>query len=169
MPEATEVTRNAVWQEMLDTARLVRYYERMASRQHRQHLGVRLVLLASATAGVAAITNALPQGIQVASGAVVAILVAWDFLADHANKSAVLDSIKCECSDVQDELAVLWGDVQADSIHDDDARRKLAELARRLTRATSRAGSARVSENERLNIRCAQDAYKALEDQYAVG
>ena len=169
MPEATEATRNAVWQEMLDTARLVRYYGRMASGQQRRNSCVRLVLLASATAGVAAAFDALPEAVQALSSAVVAVLVALDFVADHANKAAVLDSIKCECSDVQDELAVLWGDVQADSIHDDDARRKLAELARRVTHATNRAGSARIPENERLNVRCAKDAYKALEDQHAVG
>ena len=46
---ATDATRNAVWQEMLDTARLVRYYDRMTSRRQRCHYGVRLVLLASAS------------------------------------------------------------------------------------------------------------------------
>ena len=165
----TDATRNAVWQEMLDTARLVRYYERMASRQHRQHLGVRLVLLASATAGVAAATNALPEAVQVASGAVVAILVAWDFLADYANKAAVLGSIRRECGEVEVELAALWGEIQADSIDDDDARRTLAELARRVTRATDCAGSAHVPTDEQLNVRCEEAAYKAMAGRYAAG
>ena len=169
MAGATDATRNAVWQEMLDTARLVRYYERMASRQHRQHLAVRLVLLASATAGVAAATNALPEVIQVASGAVVAILVAWDFLADYANKAAVLGSIRRECSAVEVELAALWGEIQADSIDDDEARRTLAELARRVSRATNLAGSAHISTNERLNAKCEETAYKAMEGRYAAG
>ena len=106
MAGATDATTNAVWQEMLDTARLVRYYERMAGRQQRQHMGVRLVLLASATAGVAEATNALPEATRVASG-VIAILVAWDFFADYANKATVLGSIRRECSAVEVELAAL--------------------------------------------------------------
>ena len=169
----TDATRNAVWQEMLDTARLVRYYERMASRQHRQHLGVRprqhRCSSASATAGVAAATNALPEAVQVASGAVVAILVAWDFLADYANKAAVLGSIRRECGEVEVELAALWGEIQADSIDDDDARRTLAELARRVTRATDCAGSAHVPTDEQLNVRCEEAAYKAMAGRYAAG
>ena len=169
MVGATDATRNAVWQEMLDTARLVRYYERMFSRQHRRHLAVRLVLLASATAGVAAATNALPEAIQVASGAGVAILVAWDFLVDYANKAAVLGSIRRECSAVEVELAALWGEIQADSIDDDEARRRLAELARRVSRATNLAGSAHISTNERLNATCEEAAYKAMEGRYAAG
>ena len=169
MAGATDATRNAVWQEMLDTARLVRYYERMASRQYRQHLAVRLVLLASATAGVAAATNALPKIIQVGSAAVVAILVAWDFLADYANKAAVLGSIRRECSEMEVELAALWGEIQADSIDDDDARRTLAELARRVTRATDCAGSAHVPTDEQLNVRCEEAAYKAMAGRYAAG
>ena len=169
MVEATDAIRNAVWQEMLDTARLVRYYERMTGRQHRQHLGVRLVLLASASAGVAAVTDALPEAIQVASGAVVAILVAWDFLADYANKAAVLGSTRRECSEVEVELAALWGEIQADSIDDDAARRTLAELPRRVTRATDHAGSAHIPTDDRPNATCEEAAYKAMEGRYAAG
>ena len=106
MVGASDATRSAVWQEMLDAARLVRYYDRMASRQQRRYLGVRLVLLVSAVAGVAAATNALPEVIRVASGTVIAMLVVWDSHADYANKAAVLDSIRRDCGEVEVELAV---------------------------------------------------------------
>ena len=108
-------------------------------------------------------------GVVVASGAAVAILVAWDFLADYANKAAVLGSIRRECSAVEVELAALWGEIQADSLDDGEARRTLAELARRVTRATDLAGSAHVPTNEGLNAECEEAAYKAMEGRYAAG
>ena len=168
MEAVTGATRNAVWQEMLDVARLVRYYDRMARRQQQRHLGIRIVLFASATAGVASAIDALPEAVRIASGALIVLLVAWDFLGDYANKAAMLGVIRGECSEVEDDLAELWGKVQSDSVDDGDAGRVLAGLRRR-TRVTARAGAANISTNERLNIRCEEDAFKALSERYAEG
>ena len=98
MEVVTGATRNAVWQEMLDVARLVRYYDRMARQRQQRHLGIRIVLFASATAGVASAIDALPEAVRIASGALIALLVAWDFLADYANKAAILGVIRGESS-----------------------------------------------------------------------
>ena len=162
-------TGNAVWQEMLDTARLVRYYDAMAGRQQRWYRGIRLVLLASATTGIAAALEVLPESFRVGSGAAIGVLAAWDFLAEYANKAATLGSVRRDCSEVDVELAALWGEIQADSVDDADARRRLADLGRRVTRATDRAGSAHIPTNERLNVRCEEAAFKAMGDRYAEG
>ena len=111
----------------------------------------------------------LPESFRVGSGAVIAVLVAWDFLADYANKAAVLGSIRRECNEVEVELAALWGDIQADSVDDGEARRMLSDLGRRLTGATDRAGSASIPTNEGLNVRCEEAAFKAMADRYAQG
>ena len=169
MLAVTDSTRNAIWQEMLDTARLVRYYDVMASRQQRRYHSIRLVLLASATTGIAAAMEVLPELFRVGSGAAVGVLVAWDFLADYANKAATLGSVRRDCNEVEVELAALWGEIQADSIDDADARRRLTDLGRRITRATDRAGSAHIPTNDRLNTRCEEAAFKAMGDQYAEG
>lgn len=169
MDPVTGATRNAVWQEMLDVARLVRYYDRMARGQQQRHLGIRVALFASATAGVASAIAALPEAVRTASGALIALLVAWDFLADYANKAAILGVIRGECCEVEDDLAELWGRVQSESVTDGDARRTLAGAKRRMTRATARAGAANISTDERLNVRCEEDAFKALSERYAEG
>ena len=57
------------------------------------------MLFASATAGVASAIDALPEVVRIASGAPIALLVAWDFLADYANKAAILGVIRGECSE----------------------------------------------------------------------
>ena len=169
MAGVSEATRTAVWQEMLDVARLVRYYERMASRQQRWRHVVRLVLLVSAMAGISVIIKKLPEAVNVVSGAVIAFFVAWDFLTDPANKAAVLDSIRRDCSEVGGELDELWGKVQADAVSDAEARRTLAGLAQRVVRATDRTGSAHIPTNERLNAECEEAAFKVMKDRYAAG
>ena len=169
METVTGATRNAVWQEMLDAGRLVRYYDRMARQQQQRHRAIRIVLFASATAGMASAIDALPEAVRIASGALVALLVAWDFLADYANRAAILGVIRGECGEVEDELHDLWGEVQSGSVDDGDTRRALSILKRRVTRVTARAGAANVSTDERLNVRCEQDAFRALSDRYAEG
>ena len=169
MAGVNEATRTAVWQEMLDVARLVRYYERMASRQQRRRHAARFVLLAPAMAGMAAVVSALPEAVTVVSGAVIAFFVAWDILADPANKAAVLDSIRRDCSEAEVELDALWGEIQADAVSEAEARRTLAGLARRVARATDRAGSAHVPTNERLNVECEEAAFKVMRNRYAAG
>ena len=164
---ATDATRNAVWQEMLDTARLVRYYDRRASTLQRWHFGVRLVLLASASAGIAALIEALPAQVRIYCVAAIAGLVAIDFLADFATKAALLSFIRAECNETSVELDALWGELQSDSINDDEARRRLKDLKHRVTRATNRVEQ--LPTNERLNVKCEETAMKIMADRYAQG
>lgn len=166
---ATDVTRNSVWQEMLDTARLARYYYGMTRIQRRRHHCVRLLLLLSAIAGIAALIDILPDEIRVLTVAAIAGVVVVDFLAGFANKAALLGLICAECSEVSDELAGLWADLQAGSIGDDEARRTLKDLKRRVTRATNRVTNVDIPTNERLNARCEEIAFRTMADRYAKG
>ena len=165
----TDATRNAVWQEMLDTARLVRYYDRMTSSRQRCHYGVRLVLLASASAGILALIEALPEQVRIYCVAAIGVLVVIDLLSDFANKAAVLSFIRSECNEAGDELDALWGELQSDSINDDEARRRLKDLKHRMTRATNRVEHHNIPTNERLNAKCEEVAFKIMANQYAQG
>ena len=123
----TDATRNGVWQEMLDAARLVRYYGRLADRYQRRHFCVRVALLTFGLVGASTVTDVLPEyrwlgEAQAAAGLVIAVLVAWDMLAGYATKGAVLDSIRRECTELETELRELWGEVQADELGDKEAR-----------------------------------------------
>ena len=169
MVSVTDSTRNAVWQEMLDTARLVRYYDAMSSRQQRWNRGVRLVLLASATAGIAAGMNALPESFRVVSGAVIGVLVAWGLPRRPREQSG-------QCWDPSGASATKrrwsWlhsGGRSADSVDDEEARRVLSELAPTRDALDRPRRSAHIPTNERLNVRCEEAAFKALADRYAAG
>ena len=100
---ATEQTRNAVWQELLDVARLVRYYEVLSDRHRRNHSIVRFLLLAAAASGIAALLDVLPASVQLIAGGLVALLVVWDFIADYAKKATVLHALSLECSALEIE------------------------------------------------------------------
>ena len=100
----TEQTRNYVWQELLDAARLVRYYEALSDRHRRNHSRVRFLLLAAATGSIAALLDLIPESTQLFTSAWVALLVAWDFVSDYAKKAAVLHTISLECSALEIEF-----------------------------------------------------------------
>ena len=71
-------------------ARLVRYYESLADRHRRKHFWIRLVLLAAAASGIAALLDLFPEVVQIVAGGLVALCVVWDFVSDYAKKSGHL-------------------------------------------------------------------------------
>lgn len=164
-------TRNDVWQELLDVARLVLYYEALAHRHRRNHMIVRFLLLAAAAGAIAALLDLLPAAAQpvaqLVAGGLVALLVAWDFVSNYARKAAVLQAISLECSLLEVEWRELWADVNDGHVSDAEARDKNYRLARRISEVTGWAGQADIGEDSKLNEECAKVAYNAMADRYA--
>ena len=164
---ATEQTRKDVWQELLDVARLVRYYEALSDRHRRNHFILRFLLLAAASSGIAALLDILPASVQSIASGLIALFVVWDFLADYAKKAAVLHAVSLECSTLEIEWRELWADVNKRDLDDADARHKNQRLARRVLEVTGRAGHADIKEDRKLNEKCEKDAYRVMRDRYA--
>ena len=164
---ATEPTRNEVWQDYLDAARLVRYYEALSDRYRRNHSILRFLLLGAAAGGVGALLDLLPEITQLVAGGAVALLVAWDFVTDYAKKAAILHTIGVECSALEIEWRELWADVNERDLDDAEARRRNRELERRILIATGRSGYADVREDRELNEKCEKDAYRVMVERYA--
>ena len=160
-----ERTRNAIWQELLDVARLVRYYEALSDQHRRNHLIVRFLLLAAAAGGIAALLDLLPAMAQLVSGGLVALLVAWDFVSDYAKKAAILHAISIECSVLEIEWQDLW--LELETISDPEARRENTRLLRRIADVTGWAGHADIRENRKLNEECEKAACRVMTDRYA--
>lgn len=164
----TDRTRNGVWQELLDAARLVRYYEALSDRYRRNHFVVRFLLLAAAASGVAALLDLLPPGFQLAAGGLVALLVVWDAVSDYARKAAILHAIGLECDALEDEWRELWADIEDRDIDDAEVWRRNRRLARRLSEVTGWAGLVDVREDRKLNLRCEADAHRVTAARHAV-
>ena len=157
--------RHAVWDDMLDAARMARYAESMESHYRTCHTVVRFGLLLSASGSVAAFLNALPHGSQLYFSVAVSVLVAWDFMSDYANKIAVLGSTKRECQELETEWRDLWLDVDSPESTDLDVQRRNRELSRRLGRATIPM-DVQVKVDAKKNEICTRDAYKVTEARY---
>ena len=163
----SETTRNEVWQELLDAARLLRYYETLSDRHRRKHRIIQVLLMAAATSGIATVLDLMPGFTQQIAGAAVAILVVWDFNGDYAKKAAVLHAIYIECSRLESRWHKLWLEIDRPDLDDADALHQCEILGQRLLDITSEAGPAGVEIDAELNRTCAEDAYEVMRERYA--
>lgn len=163
----SETTRNEVWQDLLDAARLSRYYQNLADRHQRRRRTIQFLLLAAATSGIATLQDLLPDPTQQIAAAAVAILVVWDFFGDHARKAAVLYAIRLECKRLESQWQKLWAAINRSALDDAEAIRQCEQLGQRLNEITGQAGLVGVEVDEELNRTCAEDAYKVVQERNA--
>lgn len=167
----SEQTRNEVWQGFLDAVRLGRYYAALSDRHRRHHQLLRFALLVAAAGVISTFLNLLPEDFQwvaeIAS-ALIGVLVIWDLVSDDAKKAAILHSISIECGDLENRWRDLWAAVDQEDSGDVEIRNEIRKLADRTLRVTARAGDSDIREDQRLNRKSAEIAYKVMTDRYAL-
>lgn len=164
---ASESIRNLIWQELLDVARLVRYYEALTDKYVLRDRVLKTVLLLSASASIAALLEALPNWVQLIAGLGIAVCIVTDFVMNFARKAAVLHAISTECSFLQNQIELLWAQVQDASGDEEEIKRDYIQLDQRLNTITSWARHANIREDKGLNESCAQAAYTVIGNKYA--
>lgn len=163
----SDTIRNAVWQELLDAARLVRYYASLADRHRRKRRIIQLLLMAAAASGIVGVLDPVPAIMQPTAIAAIAILVAWDFFGDYARKVAVLHVICIECNRIETQWQTLWLEIERPDLEDADAIRQCEMLGQRLNEVTGQAGMVGIQVDAQLNKTCAEDAYKVMRERFA--
>lgn len=163
----SEQMRQAIWQDLLDVARLVRYYEALSNRHRLKHSLIQFLLLASAFSGIAALLKLLPEIVQLIAGGLIAFLVAWDFVAGYARKAAVLHTINYECHALEIEWSELWAAINSAEVNDTEARERNKQLEEKFLSVTGWAGQADIRVDQKLNTKCEEVAYKVVAEQYA--
>ena len=161
----SDQTRNDVWQELLDSDRLVRYYEALANQYQRKHLLTLLLLGVGAASSFAAFLNLFPEVIQLVASALVGIVAVWMFIADYAKKAAVAHDIGFQCRRLDVQWKDLWAAVER--IDEEEARQRLSELSNQMNIATQRSGDAGLVDNRRLNEKSEALAFKTVQERYA--
>ena len=161
----SDQTRNDIWQELLDSDRLVRYYAAVANHYRRLHLFTLLLLAFGAASSFAAVLGVLPS-VQLIASALVGLVVAWVLIADYAKKAAVVHTISFQCSRLDVQWQSLWREVE--HIEEEAARQRLVELANQMNDVTSRSGDAGIVENRRLNEKSEAVAFQTVNERYAV-
>ena len=163
-----EITRNAIWQELLDVTRLGRYYDALADKYRRKHFFIRLLLFLAATGEILAFLSLFPdhaeQAIKLLAGFFIAVLVAWDFISDYAKKAAVLHTVGMECGRLETEWKSLWNELG--NISEDEALEKNKDLSMRISEITGWAGQAGINEDSELNRKCTMETYEVIREKY---
>lgn len=165
----SDQTRNDIWQELLDSDRLVRYYEAVANHYRRRHAFTLLLLGFGAASSFAAVFDILPGTVQSiaepVANAFVGLVAVWVFIADYARKSAIAHTIGTQCNRLDIRWRELWADVER--LEEDAARARLVALANEMAEVTQRSGDAGIAGNRRLNKRSEAAAFKTVSERYA--
>ena len=159
----TEQTKEIVWQTYLDIARYVRYYPALATRWRRLSWATRGFLGLAATGAVASLLGGLPIEVGFAASAAIAVLAVLDLVVDVGKRSALLDTIVTDISQIETDCQLLWENVQGDRLSEEDALRKHGDLIQRIDRVTSRLI---IAIDRRLNQRCTEEAYITAQARY---
>ncbi len=161
---ASEHTRNAVWQDMIDINRLVRYYHALADRYQRKRNILRLVLFAAATGSVTAFFELLPEIVYPISSGIIPLCIALDFAQDYSTKTAVLRSVTHDCQSLEIEWQTLWN--RQAQLNDNEIIQQNTQLSQRLNMIAEKTDSIGIRENTALNEKCTDDAYQIMSDYY---
>ena len=162
--------RNAVWQQLLDAERLVRYYGEMTDRYRRWQRIPRYLMGASSVVGAAAImfeTDWIPNGVYLPVFLLIIAAIVWDFMHDYGDKAAILYSISVECGEYETELQDLWRSVDAEQpLEESRIRARLKEIESGMQRVTARAGYAGITVDEKLNEKTQEEGFKVISDRF---
>ena len=169
--------RNDVWQQLLDSERMVRYYGELADRYRWRQMIPRGIMAASAIGGTAGfVAKAIPipslsgEWLLLPSVLLMVAAVVWDFMHNDGKKAAILYSVSVECGEYETELLDLWRSVESWTGEESEpVRTRLAEIERGMNRVTDRAGYADIRVDERLNAKTTREAYEVVAARFATG
>ena len=164
--------RNAVWQQLLDAERLMRYYGELADRYRRRKMVPRILMAVSSIVGAASImidAEWVPDEAYLPAFLLVVAAVVWDFMHDDGDKAAILYSISVECGEYETELHELWRLVDAEHPPEESfIRARLKDIESSMDRATARAGYAGVGEDKALIEKTQAEGFRVIADRLAV-
>ena len=162
------LTRQAIWNGMLDAARMVRYADAMEQRYAKQRKWVRIVLSLGASAGIAAFLSELPEVVSIVFGLAVGVAVALDFTTDYSGKLAKLMYAKMECSALLSEWEALWLAIETHGCSESESQRLHTRLLERLNQATAPM-AADLHTDPGINRESSRDAYHDVSTRFAAG
>lgn len=166
--QVSESRRNEAWLDYLEAVRLERYYYKLYDRYQLLRHVVRLLIFLSVSGNVVGALQGAPAWVIWSVSSVAAILLAVDFLGDHARKAATTFAISQACAGLSDAYSRLWREINEQEIGEQEVISRLKELADSIRSTTGRAGDVDLRTNPRLNERSTVEANQLLEGRYAV-
>lgn len=128
--------REAIWMQLLNSARWERYYGALASYHVRLERTIRFVLFASAVGAIVAFVDRLPSEFAGAFGVLVGLTVVLDAVLHPGRSAVVYGLIRDECQRHKNELDRLWR--RSHLLEREEAEERLAVLTNTLMAVTAR-------------------------------
>lgn len=166
--QVSESRRNEAWFDYLEVVRLERYYYKLYDRYQVWRQAIRFLIFLSVSGNVVGTLQGAPSWVIWSVSTVAAILLAVDFLGDHARKAASSFAISQACAALCNDYSRLWQQINEREIDELQVVSRLEELAESVRRTTGRAGDVDLRTNERLNERSTVEANQLLESRYVV-
>lgn len=94
-------TQGRVWNLLLDSNRLTRYYGKLASRMIGRRSLRTLALGFFATSAAVSLLNIIPPVVELVTSAAVALLTVWMMVDNHAQKLAVVRLVSERCQELE--------------------------------------------------------------------
>ena len=174
--------RDAVWDQLLDADRCVRYYNALSDRYRKYHNNSRYITLIASVigAGLSAASildiNLKWLGFDLGAAGVflfvflVMVAVAtWDFVQDCGYKSAVLGDVSRECAQYETRLRQLWRELDTQESVDSDAFSiELKEIETEMDRVIARVSNLNVGVDRKLNARMEKESDSVISEKFPV-
>lgn len=145
--------REQIWITILDADRLTRYYGRLATTNKRIQFWLNVVVTLCSLAAATVLLIDVHKAVPAALFFVVAASTTWGIFAEYSKKATLSAQAAKECAKVKSDSVELWYDQ-----HADDAAERAFALARRLDDVTP----IEIEQNEKLNKKCAEEAYTTV-------
>ena len=149
----SSATRNAIWQDLLDLARFVRYYEAVHRNYRRYHSTFRFLQGVSAFGILAILLSSLPGIFVSIGGFFIAIITLLDLIIDPGEKGVIAATISRDLKRLEVEQRELWESIDSGLVEEDDARNRQTNINLEVNNTTS--GFHQVT-NSRINEKCAK-------------
>ena len=128
----TAATKNAVWQDLIEIDRLVRYYSLLSTRYHTRHRWTLGAILVGTLVGVAAIGE---SSIAWVGPLIVALAVIFENHDRTRERAVVSDVLAQQYRLAMSDWTALWDEMNADAMSEEDVLAKKRELMNRIERA----------------------------------
>lgn len=165
MQPQSEIVRGEVWNKFLRIASFHRYLLRMEGRYSRFRTAFRCVSYAVSVATFSTFIASMDSTISVGLSLLLAVTVALDQVLSPGDKAATLHHARMGVAEIERKFRALWVDVQWEGgkITPDAALDRANELIQDAAQYYTLVDRM----NEKVHVRCTEEAEKAESERYA--
>ena len=164
----SEQCRMAAWQTLLETARVVRYYDAMSKRYSTYEHCLSVVLGISGAGGVISLVAFFvddPEPWMRLWGAGMVAVVIVNLVLKPGGKAMLLAVVRSRLDEQELRSRDLWLRIDTDELDDAQVREEVNRIMRAANEVMQI--SSTISTAKRLNQRCTEQTYIAEADRYA--